>query len=208
MRMRHLRTFTFISCIFIFSNCFSQASDADVMNVFKITILNPGISYEKALMKYQALYVQVFVNFSATLSDDLSQETTDFNLYVDPAITGQYRYYYNFNIRVKNDKRVERNSANYFAADYEGLFSKLPISDSYVEESERRLLNRMGVVWGFQRNYKWKFSLDFNVGLGYMFGKSTEYDYLQNNNISKSQGRVTLLSQINIGFWLNAVKPG
>ena len=205
--MRYLKTYTLVSCLFIFSESFSQSSDADVMNVFKITILNPGISYEKALFKYQTFYAQAFINFSATLNEDATQETADINFYVDPAFTGQYRFYYNFNKRASKSKRTERNSANYFAADYEGIFTKLPIADTYVEETDRRLLNRLGVVWGFQRNYKWKFSLDFNVGLGYMFGKSTEYIYLQNENISDTQGRVTLLSQINIGFWLNAAKP-
>jgi hypothetical protein len=205
--MRYLKTFVFILCLFIVSNCFSQESNADVMNVFKITILNPGISYEKAIMKYQAFYAQAFINFSATLNDEGPEETIDINFYVDPAITAQYRFYYNFNKRANKSKRVEGNSANYFAADYEGIFSKLPISDSYNEEIDRRLLNRIGAVWGFQRNYKSKFSLDFNVGLGYMFGKSTEYDFLLENNVSNSQGQITLLSQINIGFWLSAVKP-
>jgi hypothetical protein len=205
--MRFIKTAAFITCLFSFSNCFSQEQNADVMNVFKITILNPGLSYEKAIMKYQAFYAQAFVNLSANFNQDASQETLDMDFYVDPAFTAQYRFYYNFNKRATKNKRVEANSANYIAADYEGIFSKIPISESYLEETERRLLNRMGVVWGFQRNYKSNFSLDFNVGLGYMFGKCTEYNNVEKNNISNTQGQVTLLSQINIGFWLSAIKP-
>src|SRR5690349_9531082 len=102
--MRYLKTISLISCLFIFSKSFSQSNDTDVMNVFKITILNPGISYEKALFKYQTFYAQAFINFSATMNEQFEKETIDINFYVDPAITGQYRFYYNFNKRASKNK--------------------------------------------------------------------------------------------------------
>jgi len=194
---------SFIILFFLTSNCIAQdTKEIDVTDVFKVTIMNPGIGYEKRIGKNQTIYTQGFMNLSALVSGDF-YGTTEYQFYFDPALTGQYRYYYNLKKRADNDKRIDMNSGNYVAAVYETVFSKAPISTDYMEETKRRAMNRIGVVWGLQRNFEKRFSLDLNVGLGYLSAKSTRYDVSQDKTISKTTGLPTLLGQINIGFWLN-----
>jgi hypothetical protein len=172
-------------------------------NVFKATILNPGIGYEHSIGKTQTIAVQAFMNFSAVFYEDIYGERVKTDIYFDPAFTAQYRYYYNFNKRANDGKRTDMNSANYVAAVYEGIFSKAPLKNDLLEETERRLFSRIGAVWGLQRNYMKRFSLDLNVGLGYLTGKSTKYDGFNNTKRTTTEGFVTIMGQINIGFWLN-----
>lgn len=79
------------------------------------------------------------------------------------------------------------------------------LSDTYVDETSRRAISRFGVGWGFQRNYAQHFSLDLNLGLGYLISKGTEYSYNgqpRTRNISLP----TFMGQLNIGFWLGQKK--
>jgi len=172
-------------------------------NVFKATILNPGIGYEHSIGKTQTIAVQAFMNFSAVFYEDVYGERVKTDVYFDPAFTAQYRYYYNFKKRADDGKRTEMNSGNYVAAVYEGIFSKAPLKNDFVEEADRRLLSRIGAVWGLQRNFMKRLSLDVNVGLGYMTAKSTKYEPFGNVYKTGSEGFVTILGQFNIGFWLN-----
>ena len=61
----------------------------------------------------------------------------------------------------------------------------------YNSQLNNGLLNT-GVVWGFQRNYPSHFSLDLNIGLGYVKAGTV-------NGISP-------IGELNIGFWLGKKK--
>jgi hypothetical protein len=205
--MNFLRTTLLTTCTLIAISGFSQKKGQDeiidVTNVTKATFLNPGISYEARIGKKQTLFGQAFMNtsFSYSYSDYFG---SDFSLYWDPAFTAQYRYYYNGSRRQEKGKRTAMNSMNYIGTVYEVSFTRAPISGKYWGEENRRALNRIGAFWGFQRNYKGRFSLDLNLGLGYMFGKSTIYD--GTGFISQTGGDFSMLGQINFGFWLNKRK--
>ena len=85
------------------------------------------------------------------------------------------------------------------------IFSKNAISSDHYFENNRRPINTAGIVWGMQRNYKSRFSLDFNVGLGYLFTTAT----LPDNNghtIKENVGKLSSVGQLNLGFWLNKRK--
>ena len=75
-------------------------------------------------------------------------------------------------------------------------------SFSYISEPNPRGLIKFGGLWGLQRNYSNRFSLDFNVGVGYLFTKEKEINNL-GNIISKNISQSTLLGHLNLGFWLN-----
>jgi hypothetical protein len=80
----------------ISTHCFSQnIEESELSNVTKATFLNPGISYEKKIGKFQSLYAQAFMNTSFGLGYSSSLGNTSF-IYFDPALAVQYRYYYNF----------------------------------------------------------------------------------------------------------------
>jgi hypothetical protein len=197
-----LQKIVFITGLLISKNCVGQdKNEADVTNITKVTFFNPGISYERRIQKLQTLYAQVFMNTSGRIEYSSSFGNTS-TFYFDPAFTLQYRYYYNAARRLANDKRIEMNSLNYLSSIYELVYSKRQISASNYIETNRRALNTFGIAWGFQRNYKRRFSIDLNLGAGYLFGKATLSDNT-GQAITKNVGQFTPVGQLNIGLWLN-----
>jgi hypothetical protein len=195
----------FLALLFITTNCISQENNkTGITDLTKVTFLNPGISYEKGIGKFQSLYIQGFMTtFCACGYSGSSGNTSTF--YFDPALTIQYRYYYNAAKRWEKSKQTGMNSLNYISPILETVFSKRRVSSSHYVENNRRTINKIGVAWGFQRNYKTRFSLDFNLGLGFLIAKAT----LPNNTgqiITKNAGHFTTVGKLNLGFWLNRRK--
>lgn len=191
-------------CTLLLSSALCSAqkeTSADVTNVTKGTFLSPGISYEARIGKFQTVYLQGFMSTSAYFSYS-SALGTDAGISFDPAITGQYRYYYNAGRRQSNGKRTEMNSMNYVGGIWETLFSKNGVTSSSFDEESRRPIHSFGAIWGLQRNYNSRFSLDLNLGLGYLFTKGTELNE-GGRFVSVDQSMFTPLGQFTLGFWLN-----
>lgn len=184
--------------ILSFLSVSSFAQTEDVTNVAKVTLLNPGLSYEARIGKYQTVHGQLFMNTSAYGETD-GFGNADFDFYFDPAATLQYRYYYNAEKRLEKEKRIDKNSMNYVAGVGEVFFSKMPLKAFSLEEAERRPVWRFGAVWGLQRNFEKHFSVDLNLGLGYMSSKETVSTGQAPTTVNI--GQVTFLGQLNIGFW-------
>ena len=122
----------------VLENCISQnKKNPDISDVTKATIFNPGISYEKRIGKFQSLYAQAFMNTSIGLGYSENFGNTS-SIHFDPALTLQYRYYYNSAKREAKSKRTEMNSLNYVSAIEQTTFSKNSISSSYYAEKDRR----------------------------------------------------------------------
>lgn len=186
-------------------HCFSQdKSQSDVTDVTKATFFNPGFSYEKRIGKFQTLLANAFLNTSFSIGYSSSEGILS-SLTFDPAFILQYRYYYNYNQRQKKGKRTEMNSLNYISPTLQTSFSKFRISESHLTEKNRRAINVLGVVWGIQRNYKKRFSLDLNLGGGYLFTTATVLNNTE-QAIKENVGKLIFLEQLNLGFWLNKRK--
>ena len=202
MRLKTLASLFFLA---ISTHCISQQKlQADIVDITKATFLSPGISYEKKIGISQSIVGKAFMNtsFSFGYSSSLGLRTS---INFDPALSLQYRYYYNYDRRYKKGKRIEMNSLNYLSPTFETIFSKNAISTYHYGEYNRRPINTVGIVWGIQRNYKSRFSVDYNVGLGYLFTTAT----LPDNNgqaIKQNVGRFSTLGQLSLGFWLNKRK--
>jgi hypothetical protein len=186
-------------------NCAAQNENkeersTDVIDITKF-VFSPGFSGEKRIGKNQTLYGKVFpaLSLSYYFSDGLG---SDASFYIDPAITLQYRYYYNGRRRQRKGKRTAMNSMNYIGPVYRNIFSKRPVNSDYYEEDKRRLMNTLAVVWGLQRNFRSRISIDFNVGPGYNFSKGTEF-YFNGERYITQQRAFTLFTQFDIGIWLN-----
>lgn len=187
----------FVLLVLFSTKCLAQTED--VTNVAKVTLLNPGVSYEARIGKYQTVHAQLFMNTSAYGATD-AFGNIDYDFYFDPAATLQYRYYYNAQKRLERDKRIDKNSMNYLAGVTEVFLSKMPLTQGAQLEQDRRAVWRFGAVWGLQRNFEKHFSLDLNLGLGYLSSKETIYGRTfqpQTVNV----GQATFLGQFNIGFW-------
>jgi hypothetical protein len=184
--------------------CHAQShTPADVTHITKLTFFNPGISYEARVGRLQSVYVQAFMNTTAyyTWSSNFGSQG---DIYFDPAATAQYRYYYNAVNREAKGKRTAMNSLNYVGGVVETIFSRAVMDEFNLPEADRRPVTTLGVVWGLQRNGLRRFSLDLNLGIGYLFTKGTVYKggysyEPQSVNVS----RFTTLGQLNLGFWLN-----
>lgn len=192
-------------CLFLSAGiCHAQShTNTDVTNITKLTFLNPGISYETRVGKWQTIYAQGFLNTSAYFSWSSSLGTNS-GVYFDPAATAQYRYYYNAANREAKGKRTEMNSMNYVAGIVETIFTQAAADEYHLKEVDRRPVTTIGCAWGIQRNGLKRFSLDLNLGIGYLFTKGTMYngDYSTDThtvNVSK----ITGIGQLNLGFWLN-----
>jgi hypothetical protein len=184
------------------TNCFCQGiGNSDITDITKVTFFNPGISYEKKIANFQSLYAQLFMNtsFSIGYSDAFGFTSS---LHFDPAATLQYRYYYNANRRGERRKNTKMNNLNYvsFITEIVSITEWLPFSDHF--EKKHRALNNFGLIWGLQRNYHNRFSLDLNVGPGYFFMKETKQNGM-NDFSTENKSDFTILGQINLGFWLN-----
>ena len=197
-----LKAISILTLLLASISSFSQ-EETDIVNLTKITFLNPGISREIRVAKLQSIYLQAFMNTSAYFSYS-SSLGTDGGVYFDPAATAQYRYYYNAKKRAEKEKRTEMNNLNYITGLVETIFTTAAISDGHLNEEGRRPVTKIGAAWGIQRNGTKRFSLDLNLGLGYVFAKGTEYDI---NGFTKSSpvSQFTLLGQLNLGFWLGKV---
>jgi len=198
-----------IACSIIFFHftmiSFSQeTAEPDIMNITKVSFLDPGFSYEKRVGKFQSLYGQVFLNISGTIGYSSSFGNMS-SIFFDPAFAISYRYYYNSAKRQSKGKRTDMNSLNYLSPIFKTIFSKQRISTSYYQEENRRPIYITAIAWGIQRNYMKRFSLDLNLGLGYLLTKSTMPDD-SGQIITKNTGEFTTLIQLNLGFWLNNMK--
>lgn len=181
--------------------CQEKNTGEDVKDIFKVTVLNPGISYEKRIGKFQTLYFQCFMNVSASKTSTFGGDTYDY--YYDPAFTVQYRYYYNEQSRRDKGKRTSTNNLNYLAPVYQVFFSQLPFNNS-VEPDERRPVHFIATVWGIQRNYNSAhFALDLNVGPGVLFTSTTYTDPFNGTKMTKSESQFAVYAQLNLGFWLS-----
>ena len=164
----------------------------------KLNFFDPGFSYEKRIGKLQSLTAQAFLSTSIYLGFSSSLGNTS-SIDVYPALSLQYRYYYNAAKRNAKGKRTEMNSLNYISAITEVDFYNEEIPN---DEREPRALKIIGLAWGFQRNYQKRFSLDLSLGLGYAFYKQTVINYT-GEYITENKGSFTNIGQIGLGFWLN-----
>ena len=66
-------------------------------------------------------------------------------------------------------------------------------------------MNTLGAVWGLQRNFnRSRVSIDFNIGPAVSWAKTTSTS--MGNTQTEYIGVLTLLSQFDVGFWLNKRK--
>ena len=201
----NVRVICFCALMILTVHCFAQEElNSGVTNVTKVSLLVPGVSYEKKAGQFQTVFLQAFLSTSAYYSYSSSLGSSG-GVYFDPALKAQYRFYYNAARRAEKEKRTEMNSLNYVAPVWETVFSKSAVTESSLNEDKARAVHSVGVVWGLQRNYKSRFSLDLNLGAGYLFTKGTEIDY-EGQQVSKNQSMFTPLGQLSLGFWLNKRK--
>lgn len=185
-----------------------QDEAAQVENITRVTFLTPGISHEHKLGKNITLMGHVFLSPYASFlySNAFGEESFEAEFALEPAVSVQYRYYYNFDRRQPKGQRTAKNSMNYFAPEYTAVFTRRRLSSTYIREESARTVHTIGAVWGLQRNLPGRLSLDFNAGLGYQFALGHRFSN-EGVVIQKSYGNLTILSGLTLGIWLGKKEP-
>ena len=183
-------------CILLFSmltigKTFAQKDDkTGVSNITKLNFLLPGVSLEQKFSKFKTIYIFAYLDFFLVKTNSYYGSKSHLN--VAPSLDLEFRNYYNFKTRMKNNLRTEMNSLNYIAPVYTASYVNSP-----PNSNKMKLIQQFGAVWGIQRNYPRRFSLDLNVGLGYLFNATS---YSNNNSIWP-------IAQFTLGVWLNKKVP-
>jgi hypothetical protein len=165
---------------------FAQKKDNEqfTVDVTKITFIEPGVGHEFALGRTTSFYARVGI--TATVAPYNSYSEKSYGFLTRGFFSGTGRVYYNAPKRADMGRNIEHNSANYFAWLF--LIATQPINkwSSYSQNLNNPMINT-GLVWGMQRNYPFGFSLDFNIGLGYV-------------KVGYESG-IAPISELNIGWW-------
>lgn len=219
-----------------FSSPDASAQD-DVENLlFRASLLFPSFSVEKrigfsqtihASLQARLMVLSITKDYIAFNNSGTVSTSTDhtFKFFIDPAVTLQYRYYYNLGKRSNDGKNTLFNSANYLAPLYSLSYSKMPMPGIYSSApgllpnrysfrdmeitANRRPLHFLGALWGITRTFD-RFYIDANIGPVYLFSTS-DYtitttdtqgskvtDYLK----KQKEGNVILFGEFFLGIYL------
>ena len=177
--------FVLFSFLFLASMGFGQANEDRPVTegVTKITFIEPGIAHEFPLGPSTSFFLRGGMTASIALNYNDEIKGVLFRLFA----ASSFRVYYNFRKRGLLEKNTAKNSANYFAL--LAILASPPLNKGidYNPVYNKGLVNT-GVVWGLQRNYPSGFSLDLNIGIGYVKDGS---DLV-----------ISPVSELNIGWWL------
>jgi len=130
---------------------------------FKFDLLSPGISYELGL----------FRNQSVSSSLGLGMATYGEGYALGLAWNNRYRYYHNFDRRIRNGKNVSGNSGNYIAAAQAIFFSQLRLATNIEGPSDFNI-GFYGMAYGVQRTYQNGFGFNAELAGGYYQGDGVD----------------------------------
>ena len=132
----------------------------------KFDLFSPGISYEFGLFRNQSVSTNV----------GLGTGTYDEGYAFGLAMNNRYRYYHNFQRRIRMDKNVSGNSGNYIAAAQAIFFSQLRLATD-IEGPDDFNLGFFGMVYGIQRTYENGFNFNAELGAGLYKGDGVPDGY-------------------------------
>lgn len=155
-----------VPLIFLTANGYSQQvqekgkKPKQVENAqLRFNLLSPGIDFELGLFKNQSVSGGVGLGLATY------EEGYLFGL----ALNTRYRYYYNFNRRVRMDKSIAGNSGNYIAAAQAIFFSQVRVATN-IEGPDDFNIGFYGMVYGLQRTTEKGFNIEAELGAGYYRG--------------------------------------
>lgn len=158
-----------------------------VTNVFKFNLLMPGFSYEQKLGLMTTLHFETYMD---ALVLGPGYENSGYTFHPTPSFKTEFRTYYNILERFKKGKYSAHNSGNYFSLFYQGRYSQTG------DYSGSQLVNQVGVLWGFQRNFPSGLSFDFNFGVVNTFNPKN-YNYYST---------IQPATNLRLGYWIGRKK--
>ncbi len=147
----------------------SICQQPDVDNLLKLTLANPGLSYEMKIGKLQSFYVHPFMKTSMHLQGGsflFIPYNVHTHYFFDPALALQFRQYYQTGKQKRKQKDYFLNNMNFVALYEEMFYTKKPL---YRQVSKRKGYNKIALVWGLQTNITPRVSFNSILGYGYLF---------------------------------------
>jgi hypothetical protein len=148
-------------------------------NLYKVHFISPGIGYEGKLANNISLNVAASLDpmfYSRKIKLGNGDEKSELSLSGAVTLQAQSRFYYNLQRRLRKNRNISGNSANYFAIAAVGSKDIFNIYDegrkaggSLANNPKQKDLHhnvQIEAVWGLQRNYS-NFLLNFEAGLSY-----------------------------------------
>lgn len=172
--------------------------DTKIEDVYKLNLINPGISLEKKIFKDNTVQANIYWNTTINLIRNTDLLTKQYNMFLDPTINLQFRNYYNYFKRADKGANVDNNGANFIGGMFERTVTRLPIREKDLVETARPVL-KIGAIYGLQRTIFNLVVLEGYLGTGYQWetkslqtsdGKTTKYQ----------SGSVGIFAQLNIGI--------
>lgn len=175
-----------VNLTLISGKLFSQSNDNSLTKVSRINLLNPGFEYEFPVSKKSVLSANLGLGLGIPYKAlDQTGRGNGFVFMVEPFFDIEYKYLYNFNKRIEQNKNTKFNSANYFGMRF--LTRGYTIAD-YNMYRPNNFDFAIVPVWGLQRSSSKMYYL-IDIGLGYTF--------------DADNSGVVLLVQMSIGINLN-----
>lgn len=156
-----MKKLLFVVLVLIGFSANAQSQTNVEKKLYSVNFLLPGLEYEMGLSNNTTLDLRAGTGFGISGG---SNRDTEFGIFLNAHT--QYRYYYNFNKRLRKDKNIDNNSANYIALNGSIDFGDPIIGDLQLSSDYGGVI---GPVWGLQRYYRSGFKLDLNLGAGYGF---------------------------------------
>ncbi len=166
---------------------FEGSSQNEVFNstvkVWRINFLNPAIELELPVGNKSTLSTGIGVGYGGSYPHLTNSIGTGFVLLITPFIDLQYKFFYNFDKRLRKGKTIKHNSGNYVSARFLARGKSLESNISRTSESDFAF----GPTWGIQRS-KGQFHFLFDMGPIFYF------DGIGN------QGIFPIFLQVNLGI--------
>ena len=152
----------FLSFILSFSSFYAQIGAKLEENMFKVNILTPGISFEKAISTNSTINIELGTSIGYVANNNYS------GFLIGPCAIAQYRFYYNLENRLKKRKNISGNSGAYLALN-SSYYGQAFNNKNYINFLDGLTV---GGVLGFQKTYKFGLNLGANAGIGYNFSEN------------------------------------
>ncbi len=136
----------------------SQTNKQVEDGLFKINALAPGVSYELGVGSKTTLNFEGFLGFAMNGGSD---RDTNFGLY--PGLGAEFRYFNNFERRIRKGKNISENSGNYLGFLNQYQFGQPIIGD--LEYASNYFYNLV-IVYGIQRTRPKGFYWGISFGPG------------------------------------------
>jgi hypothetical protein len=184
-------------CCLVAFTSMAQTSSDDVIDLYKVNVTWPGLSVEKRVNQLRTVQLEIavrpaFRNFPLWTTTD-----SIFRLGMDPSVAIQYRAYSDPARRISRGRSTAQNSMNFFAFHFQSRYvdRNLGFFDLF-DLRFRGLRNNLGVVWGIQRNYPEKTSLNAFIGGGF-----TGFLPINSPSGNSLTARPALFGGLRVGFW-------